>query len=382
MTPSESGRVLIVAPAAPPYGGMALQARQLTNLLRGDGVPVDFFPSNFSLPNGLRFAGRIPGLRTAARVLLIWPKLWNSLRHVAVVHIFAASWWYFFLVVYPAVVLGRLRGKTVVLNYRGGEAQRFFRWFRWAASPAFRLAGVISAPSEFLGGMIRKHFRVPVIVVPNILDSATFAFRSRSRVQPRILVTRHLEPPYDVESVLRAFALVQESYPEASLWIAGSGSQEGYLRGLTAAWNLHNVRFLGNVPHAELPAIYDQCDIYLNASRVDNFPGALIEASAAGLVVVSTAAGGIPFIYDNGKTALLAEPGDWRELGAAVQKVLTSPALAVDLSTAALALVRACDWNEVRKALYQAYGFAKSCSAPQRERLDANRRNSGYQRVL
>jgi glycosyltransferase involved in cell wall biosynthesis len=279
-------------------------------------------------------------------------------RQVDVVHIFAASWWYFFAVVYPAISIGRLRGKQVVLNYRGGEAERFFRWFGWAVGPAFRMAGAVTAPSDFLANIIRKRFCVSVSIVPNILDARAFRYRERTSIQPKILVTRHLEPAYDIESVLRAFREVQARNPQASLWIAGTGSQEKQLRALVAAWGLEHVQFLGNIAHADLPAIYDQCDIYLNASRVDNFPGALIEASAAGLVLVSTAAGGIPYIYQDGKTALLVEPGDWRNLALTVQKVLDSPTLGLDLANAAVALAKACDWNEVRRCLYRAYGFA------------------------
>ena len=352
-----SSRVLLVAPMPPPYGGMALQAGKLVKLLRGEGVEISWFPSNFPFPRGLRFIDRFPGLRTALRFLLIWPKLWVEAGTAEVVHVLAASWTYFFLVVYPAVLTGRLRGKRVVLNYRGGEAGRFFRLFGWAAWPVFRLADSVTAPSEFLAKIIRERFYVSVSIVPNILDNRIFRYRSRSSIQPKLLVSRHLEKPYDIESVLRAFGRLQEQYPHASLWIAGTGSERERLFRLAGAWNLRNVEFLGHVEHRDLPAVYDQCDIYLNASRVDNFPGALLEASAAGLVMVSTGAGGIPFIYEHEKTALLVEPGDWQALAAAVQKVLQNPSLALELTTAGALLARACDWNEVRGPLYRAYGL-------------------------
>jgi phenylacetate-CoA ligase len=95
----------------------------------------------------------------------------------------------------------------------------------------------------------------------------------------------------------------------------------------------------------------------LNASRIDNFPGALLEGSAAGLIVVTTAAGGIPAIYEHEKTALLVEPGDWEALGRAVIQVLRSNALAGDLSMAGAAMARSCAWPRVRRAVYRAYGF-------------------------
>jgi glycosyltransferase involved in cell wall biosynthesis len=350
--------VLLVAPAAPPYGGMALQGRLLVQLLRQDGNAVVFFPTNFSLPEWLGPVARVPGLRTLLRSALIGPKLWREMRHVKVVHVMAASWLYFFVIVCPTVFVGRVQGKRVVLNYRGGGAKRFFDWFGWALAPFFKSANAVTAPSRFLAGMIGSYFHVPVAVVPNILDVSRFRYRRRAEIQPRLLVSRHLEKMYDLESVLRAFQIVQKNHREASLCIAGTGSQEATLRTMAAALQLENVEFLGQVAHEDMPAICDQCDIFVNASRVDNFPGALLEASAAGLPIVSTCAGGIPFMYEHEKNALLLEPGDWQGLAKGIERVLASPSLATKLSMEGAALAQECDWNGVRIPLYAAYGMS------------------------
>lgn len=350
-------RVLLVAPSPPPSGGMAIQAAQLEKLLKSDGTSIEFFPSNFAFPRPLHFLGRVPGLRTLSRFALIWILLWNRIRRTDVVHILAASWLYFFVVVYPAVILGWAMQKRVVLNYRGGEAKAFFRLYGWAVKPAFRMASIVTTPSGFLVEVIRNRFGVPVSIVPNILDTSIFRYRQRASLQPKMLVTRQLEKIYDIESVLKAFRAVQQDYPEASLWIAGTGSQEAPLRSLAEAWNLANVRFLGQVTHTQLPDIYDQCDIYLNASRVDNFPAGLLEASASGLVVISTAPGGIRFMYHHGKEALLVEPGDCEGLAQSVRKVLQDPVSVQAMTKAAAALADACEWRAVRESLYRVYGF-------------------------
>ena len=363
-------RVLLVAPSPPPNGGMALQARQIEGLLRREGLDAATLPSNFELPKVFRPLGRVAGLRTCLRAGLLWFKLVARVRRADVVHVFAASWLYFFVVVYPAVLVGRAWKKRVVLNYHGGQAGEFFARFGRLLAPAFRLADVVTTPSAFVGQAIEARFGVPVLTVPNVLDRSMFSFRARTAIRPTLLVSRHLEKIYDVESVLRAFEVVQKHHADASLWIAGSGSDEARVRQLVSSWNLTNVTFLGNVAHEALPAIFEQRDIYVNASRVDNFPGALLEASAAGLVVVTTSAGGIPFMYEHGTSALLVEPGDWRGLAAAVESLLRQPALARELTSAAGAVVRACDWTEVRKRLFEAYGFRGLAAAAGRARLN------------
>jgi len=349
-------RVLLVAPSPPPYGGMALQARQLERRLVQDGNSVTFFASNFAFPGRLRTLDRIPVFRTLLRAATIWILLWRPTKAAEIVHVLAASWLYFFAVVCPAIIIGRIRGKRIVVNYRGGEAERFFRWWGWVARPILRWAQVVTAPSEFLAGVIRKYLGIPVVIVPNILDTGIFQYRERVSLQPKLIVTRHLEEIYDIESVLRAFRLIQQQYPAAALLIAGTGSQEVRLRARVKQWVLQNVRFLGHVPHEQLPAVYDQCDILLNASRVDNFPGSLVEASAAGLVVVSTQAGGIPFIYQDGVSALLVAPGDWKGLAASAGRVLENPVLATSLARQAAAMARRCDWQQIREVLYAVYG--------------------------
>lgn len=359
-----SGRILLIAPAPPPSGGMALQAKLLERLLREDGQTVAFFASNFPLSGSLAVFEGIPGLRTALRAVLIWVKLWKAVRQADVIHVFAASWLYFFTVVCPALVTGRLCGCRLVLNYRGGEAGLFFQRWGTLVGPFLRLPQVLTAPSGFLADTIWRRFQVPVEIVPNVLDGSVFQFRRRSIFCPKLLVTRNLEPMYGVETVLRAYRLVEERHPEASLWIAGSGGEEARLRALAAEWKLRNVRFLGHVSHRDLPGIYDQCDIFVNGSRVDNFPGALLEASAAGLAVVSTTAGGIPFMYTNERTALLVPLDDGEAMSAAVERVLQEPCMALQMVEEAARIAKGCQWSQARRALYRTYGFSVDGGLP------------------
>ena len=349
-------KILLLAPAAPPYGGMALQAAQLDQRLRQDGNSVDFFASNFPLPLNL------PVVRTLLRLLLIWPKLWFRVGRVECVHVFACSWWYFLAAVTPAVVVGRLRRRRVVVNYRGGEAAAFLQRWGWFAGPVLRLAHQVTAPSQFLAGVLGPAVGVPVSIVPNLIDRERFVFRQRPRFAPRLVVTRHLEPIYGQETVLRAFRRVLARHPEATLEIAGGGSEAAKLRALVDEWKLTGVTFLGPVQQAALPAVYDRNDIYINASTVDNFPGALVEASSAGLVVVSTNAGGIPHLYEDGVSAALAPVGDDAALAAAVLRVVDSPEWGQRLVAGAQDLLGRSEWPSVRQELYRTYGVP---AAPQ-----------------
>ena len=350
-------RVLLIGPAIPPYGGMAIQGKLMHDLMREEGIDARYLASNLPFPKGFGFLDRLRGVRPFLRSAVFCVSLWRMLRDVDVVHILACSWLYFFLIVCPALVLSRVRGKRIVLNYRGGQADDFLRRAAPVLRPFFRLAHVVTAPSGFLVDVIGRRIGIPVEVVPNIVRFDRFVYRRRKPLAPKMIVTRHLLKLYDIESVIRAFGIVQKSFPEASLLVVGTGDQETSLRNLTGRLGLQRVQFAGYVPQHELPALYGQCDILLNGSHADNFPGSLVEAAASGLVIISTNAGGIPYIFEHEKSALLVEPGDWRALGAAALRVLQDPELAGRLQRAALEQCCRYGWPNVRPLLYGLYGF-------------------------
>ena len=102
----------MIGPKAPPYGGMALQAEKLVRLLRQDGHTVVYLASNLPFPKTYRICrSGSAGSGLSCALLLIASRLRAELRRAEVVHVLAASWLYFFLVVAPTVVLARLSDK-------------------------------------------------------------------------------------------------------------------------------------------------------------------------------------------------------------------------------------------------------------------------------
>src|SRR5581483_10305348 len=189
---------------------------------------------------------------------------------------------------------GKLYGKKVVINYRSGEAADHLT--RWpSAVRTLRWADRIVVPSAYLADLFAR-FHLPATVVFNTIELERFRYRERRPVRPLFVSARLLEPLYNVSCTLRAFALVQQRYPEAQLTIAADGSARHKLERLARELNLRHTRFIGKVDYQQMPDVLDAADIYLNANDLDNMPSSLIECMAAGLCVVSTNAGGIPYI--------------------------------------------------------------------------------------
>src|SRR5205807_2460869 len=94
---------------------------------------------------------------------------------------------------------------------------------------------------------------------------------------------------------------------------------------LAASLGLRAVRFAGQVPPEQMPAFYDEADIYLNSPELDNMPTSIIEAFAAGLAVVTTDAGGIPFIVRHGDNGRMVACGDAAAMAAEACALLADP---------------------------------------------------------
>ncbi|HEC26126.1 MAG TPA: glycosyltransferase family 1 protein, partial [Gammaproteobacteria bacterium] len=103
---------------------MANQTRQLAGLLRTAGADVSLVQIN--APYRPAWVGRLQGIRALFRLFpYIW-QLWHTAGKVRLFHIMANSGWSWHLFAAPAIWIGWLRGVSVIVNYRGGEAEEFF----------------------------------------------------------------------------------------------------------------------------------------------------------------------------------------------------------------------------------------------------------------
>jgi glycosyltransferase involved in cell wall biosynthesis len=297
---------------------------------------------------------RLKYVRTVLTQFWYWPLLFRELRRAHVVHIFAASYTSFLLAPLPAVLVARLLGKPVVLNYHSCEAPDHMRRSANARFLMSSLVDVNVVPSPFLGDVFRS-FGIDAHVVPNVVDLRQFRYHVRDPLRPRLLSTRNLEPLYNVSCVLRAFARVQAQHPTATLTLVGSGSQEAALRSEAAALRLENVTFTGRVAPTEIHRYYADADIYVQAPSIDNMPLSVLEAFASGLPVISTNVGGIPSILRDGIDGLLVDDNDAVSLANQITTMQSDPARARQLAQSAYETLPAYQWPVARDGWLQAY---------------------------
>ena len=347
-------RVAIVAPSLRYVGGQSVQADLLLQHWKHDpDVRASFIPVDPLFPAGLRWVLGIPGLRTIVRTPFYIAGLWRGLRDIDVAHIFSASFSSFLVAVLPAWLIARMRGKKTLINYHSGEARNHLKG-SWLARTVLKRASPVVTPSGYLVDVFRE-FGLSAEAVPNIVDFTQFSYRERKPLRPHLVSTRGFHPYYCIDVVIKGFAEVKKAFPDAQLDLVGKGPLEAEIRRLVSDLKLSGVNFCGVASRQEIGKFYDQADIFINASRLDNMPVSVLEAFASGTPVISTSPEGMRYLVDDGRTGLLCEPGDFVALAEHVLRVLRDPGLASSLSSNAVEELRRYRWEAVREQWLTVY---------------------------
>lgn len=201
-------------------------------------------------------------------------------------------------------------------------------------------ATAIASTSEAMARQVQR--LAPAIdeiaVTPFGVDIGRFAPdpSKRDPAQLTVGMVKTLAPKYGVDLLLHAFAelLREESLASIAhrcrLEIVGDGPQRGELEALATQLGIAGrVRFVGAVPHAEVPDWLNRFDLFVAPSRLDSesFGAAVVEASACGLAVVVSDAGGLPEVVYHGETGLVVPRDDVSALRGAMLQLLLDPAL-------------------------------------------------------
>jgi glycosyltransferase involved in cell wall biosynthesis len=364
-------RILIVVASLDILGGQSVQAaRLLEGLAAEQGIEAVLLPVNPRLPGALHYLQRIKYVRTVVTTLAYICTLMVQVPRYNVVHVFSAAYFSFLLAPMPAVLIAKLFGKPVLLNYHSGEAEDHLRRSALALK-VIRMADHVVVPSGFLVDVFAR-FGISAQAVFNTVEPSLYSFRARQPLRPVLISNRNLEPMYNVGQTLRAFKLVQQELPEARLIVAGDGSQRARLHTLARELELKQVEFVGKVAPKQMPGLYDRADVFINASLIDNMPLSIIEAFAAGLPVVTSDAGGIPYIVEDERTGLVVRRDDEQALARAVLRLFDEPGLAQRLLSAARADCQHYTWEAVRGEWLRIYwDLAGGLQVRARESIEA-----------
>ena len=169
-----------------------------------------------------------------------------------------------------------------------------------------------------------------------------------------LLTIARLAAHKGIDTVLHVLAALRQEQPSLRYAVVGSGPKLAELEALAGSLGVADrVRFLTNVPDADLPALYNSAEIYLGVSRpvalmVEGFGISLSEASASGIPVIGGSSGGIPDAVRDGETGLLVDATTPEPVIDAVRLLLGNQELARRLGAQGRKAVETFyNWNRV-----------------------------------
>jgi glycosyltransferase involved in cell wall biosynthesis len=243
----------------------------------------------------------------------------------------------------------RRSGCPYILTLHGGNLPAFARRWPHRVDRLLRSAAAVTAPSGYLAEAMRR-FRGDVLLLPNGIDLAAYPCRVRPGAAPRLVWIRSFHRMYDPALAIKVVAALSAQHPQVQLVMVGP-DRDGTLsdvRRLAARMDVSSrVRFVPGVAKHEVPKYLSDADIFLNTTTVDNMPVTLLEAMACGLSVISTSAGGVPWLVQHERNGLLVDAGDEAGMTAAVERVLADPTFAGALMKNARAFAENFDWSAI-----------------------------------
>jgi len=233
-------------------------------------------------------------------------------------------------------------------------------FFQWISRGAARLIAVSRHAMEDAVRLLRADPERIEVIYPGVAD-AFFAIpeqevvpvrRLRGLDRPYALFVGTIEPRKNLDRLLDAWAGLSRSLREEfDLVVAGppGWSSPSTLARLS---NAAGVRYLGYVAESELPGLTAGATLFVYPSLYEGFGLPVAQAMACGVPVIASAVSSLPEIV--GEAGLLVDPLSTSEIRAAMQRLLLSPSLRVELAAKAR---RRAAWFRWERAAAASVGF-------------------------
>lgn len=204
----------------------------------------------------------------------------------------------------------------------------------------------VVAPSQHLADLVRSS---PIgrnwetITISNGIDPSSFSHSRKRSSSFRIGLgldankTILLFTNRNFCDHIKGWPVIQDALSRVSptglqLILIGEGSSWA-LKGLPRTWDVVDCGYLSD--RHKIAQIYESADIFLYASRGENFPCAILEAMSSGCCVISTPVDGVLEQVEHDESGLIAESNNGHALARCLTDALQDPKRVAKLGLAA-----------------------------------------------
>lgn len=338
---------------------------ELTQALERQGAQVTVVCASNTLPTVRPEAARLlPSiLPMTSRMLLrqaaLLPAVRRALHGCDVVHN---------TVEFYAPLAWAVAGQRPLLHTGHGTYVNLPRMRRWPVNALYRQAFVsgrmvcVSAYTQSVAQAVMPTLRTQII--RNAVHALDFA-ADDAHHELLVLASGGVKARKGTLELVQAMAVVRAQLPQVRCVIVGRVPSHGYglkVRAAIAELGLQDtVELAGFVAEHELREWYRRASVFVLPSLNDGwyFEGfglVQLEASAAGLPVITTHGSGAAEAVDDGSTGLLLHPAELAQtLPAAIVRLLTDKTLARRMGNNGILKAQRTTWDQVARDLLQVY---------------------------
>lgn len=314
-----------------------------------------------SLCNNLKNDGHCVNEIDLGRGILPLPSLYfkylKSFWDCDIIHIISASGNALWLKDLPAIIISRLYGKKVVLNFVGGKALKNFNNWPWLKKLPFKLTNAIVVPTNIFKKLIEEDsMSSSIFTIPHVVDIDKFYSPIHLKKNNHVLIaSKSFEKYSGYDFLIDVFKEIKKDFPAAQFWILGDGPEKNKIIEDIKKSKVCDVKLYGNLPHNEVPEYYSRSSIFLHASKYESFGLALVEAMASSLPIVSFNIGGIPEVVMDKKTGYLVDYRDMDKFIEVTKKLITDDLHRREMGSYGKKHSKKYHWINIKKQWYRLY---------------------------
>jgi glycosyltransferase involved in cell wall biosynthesis len=260
---------------------------------------------------------------------------------------FSTSNFYYVFVTSQLAKLFSIRYITIL---RGGNLPARIDSSKKMANRIFHNSYCNVAPSGYLHYEFTKR-GYKTKLIPNVLDISLYKFKARIDIQPKLLYVRAFADIYNPSMAIHVLKEVKKTYPKAQLCMIGP-DRDGSLsevQKLVSKLSLEDsVEFTGVLEKEKWHKKSEEFDIFINTTNFDNTPISVMEIMALGLPIVSTNAGGLPYLLEDKMDAFLVDKNDIKGMTKAIFSYLNSEDEVTLMTNKAREKVESFDWSVIK----------------------------------
>jgi glycosyltransferase involved in cell wall biosynthesis len=220
----------------------------------------------------------------------------------------------------------KMLNKKILMTVHGGSIPERMQKDPSRFLQSLKRADKIVTPSRFLQHELSQ-YNLSTTVIENVLPVKQYPFQSKKKFRPKVLWMRTFEDIYNPFMAVDVALLLAEKYDGFEMIMAGAD------RGLLAATKQYanekglgeKICFPGFISDEQKIRYAQDYDFFISTNNVDNAPVSLVEFMALGLPVISTKAGGVPYMIENNKNGFLVDMNDAAGMANKIVELIEHP---------------------------------------------------------